>query len=167
MHFCSRRTFQPGLIWLGRGGGLGPISISAHASGLRVRHPTLLQHPFGTSLLPIGADCRMDAALKLKLKWTTTTLIDKHKRSFSFFGYLILIIKNRRINVLIDGQWLMVHGSWLKDGWGLGRGPSHPWGISHEPLTITTRVINKLFDYLWQVLAILISRRIPENIKIS
>ena len=65
----------------------------------------------------------------------------------------------------------MVHGSWLKDGWGPGRSPgppragggggrggrrprapagpcSHPWAMSHEPSTITDRLINELFDYI-------------------
>ena len=58
----------------------------------------------------------------------------------------------------------MVHGSRMagglagalgRRGRGGGRRPrapagpsSHPWAMSHEPSTITNRLINELFDYI-------------------
>ena len=55
-----------------------------------------------------------------------------------------------RLLLMVNASWLMAQG-WLRAPWlwGPGQAPSHPWAMSHEPLTINHRLINDLFDYIF------------------
>ena len=47
-----------------------------------------------------------------------------------------------------------VVGEWVGGGGGLGAPTRLPWAMSHEPLTISNRLIHEFFDYILYVLSI-------------